>query len=158
MRRLAIKSLAILALWASQAVAGDAPAVLRVTGQIANGPILLDFSQLRDLPQIGIETSTVVTDGTHRFTGFLMRDLLEHLDAQGDRVMATGLNDYVVDIPASDFMQFDVIIAHSMDGKALDRADKGPLWIIYPRDDHTELQDIRYDYRWVWQLSEIEVK
>ncbi|MCI2394477.1 hypothetical protein [Aliiroseovarius sediminis] len=45
-----------------------------------------------------------------------------------------------------------------MDDKALERSDKGPLWIVYPRDAHKELQDIRYDYRWVWQLSELAVK
>ena len=68
------------------------------------------------------------------------------------------MNDYKVDIPRSDAENFDVIVSYSMNGMKLDRADKGPLWIVYPRDGHQELQDIRYDYRWVWQLSELEVK
>jgi len=32
------------------------------------------------------------------------------------------------------------------------------LWIIYPRSQHAELRDIRYDYRWVWQLVELRVE
>jgi hypothetical protein len=45
-----------------------------------------------------------------------------------------------------------------MDGQTLSRDDKGPLWIVYPRDDHEALQDIRYDYRWVWQLYQLDVQ
>jgi hypothetical protein len=99
------------------------------------------------LPSVELVTSTVVTDGKQTFTGFLMRDLLERLDAEGDHVTAVALNDYAVEIPMADFYDFDVIVAYSMDGTALSRDDKGPLWIVYPRDDHEALQDIRYDYR-----------
>src|SRR5690606_26546604 len=129
-----------------------------ITGKIAGGVAELDRAALRALPEATLVTSTVVTDGTHRFTGFLMRDLLDRLEAEGDHVIASALNDYVVEIPIADFQDYDVIVAYSMDGAPLDRADKGPLWIVYPRDDHAALQDIRYDYRWVWQLSGLEVR
>lgn len=29
---------------------------------------------------------------------------------------------------------------------------------LTPRDDHAELQDLRYDYRWVWQLDHLEIR
>lgn len=148
-----------LALFATTLIAAedDVP-VLRVTGQIENGPVTFSLADLRALPATTLETATVVTDGVHRFTGVLMRELLLRLDAEGDSVIASALNDYVVDIPMRDFETFDVIVAYAMDGAALDRADKGPLWIVYPRDSHAKLQDIRYDYRWVWQLSGLEVR
>lgn len=132
--------------------------MLDVTGQISDGPAALDRDALHSLPPVTIKTTTVVTDGVHSFTGFLMRDLLESLDAQGDQVRAIALNDYVVDIPVTDFYDYDVIVAYNMDGDVLTRDDKGPLWIVYPRDDHKALQDIRYDYRWVWQLYQLEVR
>lgn len=147
-----------LALAAPPAAADDDSPVLRVTGSITDGPTDFTITDLHALPATTIETSTVVTDGIHHFTGVLMRDFLDKLGAEGDVATADALNDYVVDIPMNDFERFDVIIAYAMDGKALERADKGPLWIIYPRDAHQELQDIRYDYRWVWQLSEIEIR
>lgn len=133
-------------------------ALLRVTGQIAGDAIQLDRESLYALPAATLETSTVVTDGQHTFTGFLMRDLLEQLEAKGEHVTAIALNDYAVDIPTADFYAYDVLVAYRMDGATLNRNDKGPLWIVYPRDDHAALQDIRYDYRWVWQLYRLDVQ
>lgn len=135
----------------------DGTTVLRVTGQIANGRVALSREALEALPRVELVTSTVVTDGAHTFSGYLMRDLLEHLGATGEQITAIALNDYVVDIPVTDFQRFDVILADRMDGERLRRDGKGPLWIVYPRDDHEVLQDIRYDYRWVWQLYRLEV-
>lgn len=150
--------LAMFMMAAMPAAADDSTVVLRVTGNIAGGPVSFDLDSLRDLPEATLDTSTVVTDGTHRFTGFLMRDLLDRVGASGEHVTASALNDYAVDIPVSDFRDYDVIVAYAMDGTPLERADKGPLWIVYPRDDHAELQDIRFDYRWVWQLSGLEIR
>lgn len=135
----------------------DEATVLLVTGQIADDRVALSREALEALPRVQLVTSTVVTDGTHTFSGYLMRDLLEHLGAEGDHVTAIALNDYAVDIPVADFRRFDVIMADRMDGELLSRDRKGPLWIVYPRDDHETLQDIRYDYRWVWQLHQLEV-
>ena len=119
---------------------------------------VLDRTMLEQLPTATLNTSTVVTDGVRRFDGFYVRDLLAWLGADGQTVRAEALNDYVIDIPAEDFLRFDVIIATHMDGKRLGRRDKGPLWIVYPRDDHQELQDLRYDYRWVWQLDRLTIR
>jgi hypothetical protein len=94
----------------------------------------------------------------HRFDGFLMRDLLGLVGAQGLTVAATALNDYVIDIDIEEFDRFDVLVAYEMDGKPLLPSDKGPLWIVYPRYQHPELQDIRYDYRWIWQLRRLDIK
>ncbi|WP_436639424.1 molybdopterin-dependent oxidoreductase [Microbaculum sp. FT89] len=143
----------------------DAPAgpvVLEVRGNIGRtnteSAARFDLDMLKSLPQRALETSTTVTDGVRRFDGFLMRDLLALVEADGGTVTAIALNDYVIDIPADDFTRFDVLVAFEMDGDALHVSDKGPLWIVYPRDDHRELQDIRYDYRWVWQLYRLEIR
>ncbi len=40
---------------------------------------------------------------------------------------------------------------------ALTRRDKGPLWLVYPRDNDAVLQDAKYDHRWAWQLSQLLV-
>ena len=69
-----------------------------------------------------------------------------------DFVTAQALNDYQADIPLSDFADYDVIFAWSMDGQMLSRRDKGPLWIVYPRDSQAHLGEERYEHRWVWQL------
>lgn len=136
--------------------------VLTIAGDIGrtnlDGRAVFDAAMLAALPGAVLETTTVVTDGVKRFEGFLMRDLLALVGAEGESVTATALNDYIIDIPMEDFERFDVLVATHMDGRLLLPSDKGPLWIVYPRDDHRELQDIRYDYRWVWQLVRLDVE
>lgn len=136
--------------------------VLEVRGAIANpnrnGEAHFDMEMLKGLPAARLETHTAVTDGVRRFDGFLMRDLLELVAAEGSTVIASALNDYRIEFPIAEFDRFDIVVAYAMDGRPLLPSDKGPLWIVYPRDQHPELQDIRYDYRWVWQLYRLDIE
>lgn len=138
------------------------PVILTIEGNIRQTNVgdtaQFDTAMLETLETHTLTTETSVTDGVNHFEGFLIRDLLEWVDADGEQVVATALNDYIVEIPLDDFYQYDVLVATHMDGEALTPRDKGPLWIVYPRNDHTELQDIRYDYRWVWQLNGLTVE
>jgi hypothetical protein len=138
------------------------PLILEVRGAVsrtnAEGAAHFDMEMLKALPAARLETTTAVTDGVRRFDGFLMRDLLAHVGAQGTTVTARALNDYAIEIAIEEFDRFDVLVAYEMDGKPLPPSDKGPLWIVYPRDQHTELQDIRFDYRWVWQLRWLDIR
>lgn len=149
-------------------ISPQGPVVLEVRGAIANGNddsdgngnviARFDMAMLQALPSVRLKTSTSVTDGAHLFEGVLVRDVLDRVGAKGTTVTATAPNDYAVDIPLSDFRRFDTIIAYRKDGEPLSRSDKGPLWIVYPRDEKAELQDIRYDYRWVWNLEALKVR
>lgn len=137
-------------------------AVLTVSGAITHTNLgnkaSFDWQMLKALPRHRLATDTSVTTGIHQFTGFFLRDLLNKVGAKGKNVTAIALNDYQVTIPIEDFERFKVIAAYQMDGVRLTPSDKGPLWIVYPRSQHAELRDIRYDYRWVWQLIELRVE
>jgi hypothetical protein len=136
--------------------------LLVVDGAINRANVLgqahLDIGILQGLPSHRLRTTTAVTDGVRQFDGFLVRDLLSLLQAEGKVVTALALNNYSVDIPMIDFHEYDVLLATHMDGERLLSSGKGPFWIVYPRDDWRQLQDIRYDYRWVWQLHRLTVK
>lgn len=138
------------------------PPILEVRGAIsrsnADGVAHFDMEMLKALPAARLETTTAVTDGVRRFDGFLMRDLLAHIGAYGTMVTIRALNDYVIDVGIEEFDQFDVLVAYEMDGEPLLPSDKGPLWLVYPRDQHPVLQDIRFDYRWVWQLRWLDIQ
>lgn len=146
----------------SQLPLPKAAPVLSLSGAVsrtnAEGAAHFDMEMLRGLPPASLETSTAVTDGLRRFDGFLLRDILAHVGAQGKTVTAKALNDYAIEIAIEEFDRFDILVAYEMDGEPLLPSDKGPLWIVYPRDQHSELQDIRYDYRWVWQLRWLELR
>lgn len=124
----------------------------------APGEARLDLDIIHSLPALSLHTTTAVTDGVRRFDGVLVRDLLQLVGAHGKLIEARALNNYNVDIPVADFHDYDVLLATHMDGERLLPSGKGPFWIVYPRDDWRQLQDIRYDYRWVWQLHRITVK
>lgn len=150
---------------AAAAVVSVAPAalaqedvLLTVRDSASGRQARFERADLEALPQHGLDTHTSVTDGVNHFEGPLMRDVIAATQLAGTEILAIALNDYEVVIPLSDFERFDVIAALEMDGETLTPRDKGPIWIVYPRDDYAELQDIRFDYRWVWQLTRIELR
>lgn len=123
----------------------------------------LTDTTMADLPQHTLDTHTAWTEGLQHFDGVLLRDVLAkaglNADNVGDKMLeALALNDYQVDIPAQDAFKYDVLIARKVNGKELSRRDKGPFWIVYPRDQHPELSDLRYDHRWAWQLKQLKIK
>ena len=139
------------------------PVVLEIRGKLGvtnDGDMaLFDLGMLEKLGLKTVKTSTVWTDGGARaFEGVLARDVMAAVDAPNAKtVMARALNDYAVEIPVADFYRYDVIFAMRMDGQQLTARDKGPLWVVYPRDDNPELQDERIDQRWAWQVYKLEV-
>lgn len=153
---LRLLGMAILVLGGPGALAEEV--LLELTGAVNGGRVEISRSDLDAMEWHEIATSTTVTDGQPLFRGVLMRDILAHAGAEGETVKAQALNDYNIDIPIADFHDFDVIAALFMNGTALTPRDKGPIWIVYPRDDHLLLADIRYDMRWVWQLSALHVQ
>lgn len=159
MTRRALMALAVLTPFLAQAQAQARP-LLVVEGPA--GETVLDEDAFAALPQHELTTHTAWTDGAHVFSGVLLRDVLakagyDQAALAGHNLRLLALNDYVISIGAEDAFTYDNLVARSMDGTALHRADKGPLWLVYPRDDHEELKDQRFDHRWAWQLAKIIV-
>lgn len=122
-----------------------------------------DETALAALPWHDIVTHTVWTEGPQRFRGPLLRDILVQtgataFDLAQRRLTLTALNDFVVDIPASDAFAFDAMLARTANGQPMAVRDKGPLWLVYPRDTTPVLQTPDFDERWVWQLTLIEIR
>jgi hypothetical protein len=137
------------------------PVLLTVSGKIeqtnAPGQAQFDREMLEGLGQKVIETGTAFTDGTHRFEGVPMRAVLQRIGAKGQSIKAIALNSYEIVIPWED-LKYDMILAMRSNGTLLTARDKGPLWIIYPRDEHSVLKHEVYDSRWAWQLNKLHVE
>jgi len=138
------------------------PVVLKVSGNIDRGNsedgVKLDWATLESLGVTTLRTTTVWTVGEVEFEGVLARDVLDAVGAHGSEVVATALNDYAVTLPLNELYQYPVLLAFKMNGEYLQVRDKGPLWIVYPRDQFPELRNSMTDKKWVWQLSELEVR
>lgn len=136
----------------------DGPVILTIISPEHPDGVDMDRATLEAMPQTEIRTSTIWTDGVPVFKGPLVRDVLASVGARGAVVEARALNDYWVSIPMDDFDSHDVILALDMNGEPLSRRDKGPIWIVYPRDDNVELQTQAYNHRWIWQLQTLSVR
>jgi hypothetical protein len=136
------------------------PVVLTITAPKAAPPLAASFNMkfLKSLPQQTFVTQTPWYKDPVKFTGPLLRDVLAAARAKWDVINAVALDDYQAKIPFSDATDYDVILAHQMDGKTLTAKDKGPLFVVYPYDSKAELQAVRFYERSIWQLKALRVE
>ena len=104
------------------------------------------------------ETTTIWTEGVQSFTGVPLNTLLDALGAEGETLRAIALNDYAVEIPASDAEDGGPIVAYLQNGAPMSVREKGPLWIVYPYDARTDYQTEQIYSRSIWQLVSIEIQ
>ena len=148
----------ILARTAMPAAAEDLLVISNSTDP-AQAEVRFSEADLLALPQVTIRTRTEFTDGVVEFVGPLARDAIASVEAgAATTVHLVAANDYAIDIPLSDFTKYDVILALQTNGERLTIRDKGPIWLMYPLDDHTELQDPMFNNRLIWQLTVIELR
>tara|TARA_R110001599_G_scaffold296915_2_gene501159 strand:- start:688 stop:1203 length:516 start_codon:yes stop_codon:yes gene_type:complete len=154
-----------IALLSSQAIAlevPEGPVILVVSGKVGQTNVgneaHFDKAMLESLRQHETITRTPWHDGVMRFSGPLVRTILEAVDAEGEDIRVVALNEYAATVPISDFENYDVILAMQANGKALRIRDQGPLFVIYPFDQHPELLDEEIFSRSVWQVARIDVE
>src|SRR5690606_7293889 len=122
----------------------------------------LSEQDIADLAWHEIATRTRWTDGVQTFRGPRLKDVLTQggmtrSDLISRNLLMKALNDFGIVVPASDALDYHLIIAREMNGKMMRVRDKGLLWLISPRDQYLELQYAVVDDRWIWLLSEIIV-
>lgn len=136
--------------------------ILTVTGAIsetnAEGAAQFDLAMLDALPGQQTTTTTPWYDGAQSFSGPLGSALLEAVGAEGDTLVVTAINDYVTEIPRSDFETWPVIFATRHNGEAMSVRDKGPVFVIYPFDSDKTLNSEVFYGRSAWQVKSIEVR
>ena len=153
--------------FASLTSAGELPrpkeaVILTVIGKVANrnGPegASFDAAMLQALPGRTTVTNTPWYPKKTSFEGPLGAALLDAVGATGTTLRVTALNDYAVEIPASDFRSWPVILATKIDGAPISVREKGPIFVIYPFDEKPELYNELYFGRSAWQVKTIEVR
>ena len=143
------------------AAGGEQP-ILTITGRISR-PSLPDGSAqfarpaLEALGHASITTRTPWYDGAVTFEGVPMATLMQAVGAEGETLLVHALNDYVTEVPFSDFARFGVLLALKRDGRYMPVRDKGPLFMVYPYDKDPALQNQTYYSRSAWQISQMRV-
>ena len=136
--------------------------ILTVSGNLSNhngqGIVRLDRQMLMDIGLHELSTRSYSLGEPSLWRGVLMRDLLAFVGARGKEIEAISLDKYRKKIPRVDFETYDVILALEKNGKPLSIRTRGPTRIIYPYDQHEELQSQAYGGRLVWQIKKIVVK
>lgn len=141
----------------------DNKVVLTITGKIATtgSDDKRDFT-LEELEQLGMDSFTSENtwlEGTHKFEGVPFRKILETVNATGDTLYATALNDYTVDIPIDALTDRPALLVTRIDGELIPVREKGPIWILYPQsDNHSEYRRAPFVNYMVWQLRFIDVR
>ncbi|GAB3262299.1 putative pterin-binding protein [Chitinimonas naiadis] len=137
-------------------------AVLTLSGQISQvndrQQAVFDMKMLETLPQHSFTTQTPWYPQPVKFTGPLLRDVLQAAGAKGSTIVAVALNDYKTEIPFQDAGKYDVVVARLMNDKPMPVREKGPLFIIYPFDSKSELRAEVYYNRAVWQLRSLQIR
>ncbi|WP_277809938.1 oxidoreductase [Chromohalobacter canadensis] len=133
-------------------VAGD---ISRTNG---DGVARFDRAMLQELPQGTIVTHTPWTEGASHFEGPLLGAIYDAVGASGDSLHVIALNDFAADVPLAEAKEYGVILAMRRDGEPMPVREYGPLFVLYPFDEHPELQTEEVRFRSVWQVARIVVE
>jgi hypothetical protein len=132
-------------------------AEIAVSGGAIPKPAVIESGQLASLPAHEITTATPWNTSA-RFSGPRFTDVLAQLGAHGSKVSLIAIDDYKVDLSMADIERYQPILALSMNGERLPPRGRGPFWLMFPFDDHPELQNDAWYFRAIWQIDRIRVE
>lgn len=114
-----------------------------------------DREMLMAIAPTEIETRTPWHADRGRYEGPLLREVLAAAGVRSERVIVRALNDFEAEIPLAELHDYDVILAMSRNGSPMQIREFGPLFVLYPFDDHPELHSESVRFRSVWHVVHI---
>ena len=135
--------------------------ILTITGVMHSGNTpegaIFDLALLESLGTASFETSTQWTEGVAEFKGVSLHRLLDRIGADPAALEVIAINEYQIEVPASDAVEGGPILAWQQSGKLLSVREKGPLWLIYPYDMSAAYRTEKIYARSVWQVLKINL-
>ncbi|WP_404298570.1 molybdopterin-dependent oxidoreductase [Halomonas sp.] len=133
--------------------------LLTISGDIdfpnVDGEASFDREMLMAIAPTEIRTRTPWHSDCARYEGPLFREVLAAAGVHSDRVRVRALNDYEAEIPLAELHDYDVILAMSRNGSPIQIREFGPLFVLYPFDEHPELLNESVRFRSVWHVVHI---
>ena len=136
--------------------------ILTISGNIEKAnegkKVVIDLAMLDSLPQSKVVTRNPWRKEPHTYEGPLLSTVMEWVGSKGTNLVVTALNEYMIRIPATDFVRWPVILSTRIDGHPMAIREKGPTFVVYPFDEHPQLLNEIYFCRSIWQIKSIEVQ
>lgn len=136
---------------------------LAVVGEVEQ-PISLSWQQIEAMRATEVVTRAPAEDSLRSQHASRWRGV--RLDALVDRarphegvteVTLVAYDGFRATVQLDDARRFPLVLAYESDGQPIPRASGGPLYAVYPIDEHPELRD-RYDGRfWVFYVTHVIV-
>lgn len=121
---------------------------------------IVHFSRtaLLSLPMHTIDTSTLWTTSA-RWEGPRLADVLARAGFKGRTLRVYSYDGSVQDIPIAFVHRYEPILAYRENGVELSLRNFGPLFLIFPRDQHLDVLASEVgSRRFVYQIKHIEVR
>jgi hypothetical protein len=136
-------------------------ALLAITGLVkGNGPDgAYKFSEQDFLKLTMLTTATAWTPKSE----FVGPELSTVLAAAGALSEAKEMRFYAIDayeitIPMTDIAKYRPVMAHTQNGTRLQIVTRGPVFLVYPRDQYPELTAIKGQAQFVWMVCKIDLR
>lgn len=114
-----------------------------------------DREMLMAIAPTEIRTRTPWHSDCARFEGPLFREVLAAAGVRSRHVRVRALNDFEAEISLAELHDYDVILAMSRNGSPIQIREFGPLFVLYPFDEHPELLNESVRFRSVWHVVHI---
>ncbi len=118
---------------------------------------VFDLASLEDLGTRKIRTGYPDWPKSFEFEGPLLSDVLKAVGSRGTVISVRAIDGYASEIEVTELEKYPVILALKKDGKHLGIGSRGPLWVVFPRDDYPELAE-QDDAKFVWAVYYIDVR
>ncbi|MBK5017940.1 molybdopterin-dependent oxidoreductase [Pantoea sp. S62] len=111
-----------------------------------------------DLLKLPVTSITTATNFTPKatFEGVPFTELLSKYSITASSLRVYALDDYSYTLPVEELLKYQVILAFRKNDKVIPVSDLGPFAVIYPRDQHPELNKLDVNAKTVWQINRIE--
>jgi len=116
----------------------------------------LELSDLDAFDQKEIFTTTLWNSAPRRFAGPELLALSEMTGLKPIKAELQALNDYSVEVPKEDWLNYELILSSRIDGKAPRIYEKGPYWLIYNVDKLPKPTPQLFISRMIWQVHRIQ--
>lgn len=93
------------------------------------------------------------------YTGILMSELSKFVGAADSaaKVHIVALDDYQVNIPFTEIKKWPILLATRTNGEYMSIENSGPTRIIFPYHAYPEIDPVKYDDLWIWNIKSMEI-